>query len=120
MNAKAKLRLAVTLTVALLMTNQVAMARKQLDIDDKSKDKNTAAPTSNSGDDSPAPCASWTDPLNPARAALLCIHGLGLNSDAYSNLGKRLSHRGISVYAIDVRGFGSWMKSQGNSELDFN
>ena len=72
------------------------------------------------GDTTSAPCISWVDPLNPPRAALLCIHGLGLNSAAYRNLGTRLSHRNISVYAIDVRGFGSWMKSQGHTDIDYD
>ncbi|MBU6452852.1 MAG: alpha/beta fold hydrolase [Cyanobacteria bacterium REEB67] len=71
-------------------------------------------------DDSPAPCVSWVDPLTPPHAALLCIHGLGLNSGAFTNFGRRLSHRGISVYAIDVRGFGSWMKAGGSKKLDFD
>jgi alpha-beta hydrolase superfamily lysophospholipase/thioredoxin-like negative regulator of GroEL len=31
-----------------------------------------------------------------------------------------MSHRGIAVYAIDVRGFGSWWKAGGHSEVDFN
>jgi alpha-beta hydrolase superfamily lysophospholipase len=71
-------------------------------------------------DSSPAPCVNWVDPLSPPHAALLCIHGLGLNSDAFANFGRRLSHRGIAVYAIDVRGFGSWTKAGGNQKLDFD
>lgn len=65
------------------------------------------------------PFSCWIDPLNPPRAALLCIHGLGLNSDAYRNFGLRMSRRGVATYAIDVRGFGTWMKGKGTSELDF-
>jgi len=67
----------------------------------------------------PAPCLSWIDPHTAPQAALLCIHGLGLSSDAYTNLGRRLSRRGIATYAIDVRGFGSWMQLKGNDQIDF-
>jgi alpha-beta hydrolase superfamily lysophospholipase/thiol-disulfide isomerase/thioredoxin len=67
----------------------------------------------------PAPCLSWIDPHKTPKAALLCIHGLGLSSDAYTNLGRRLSRKGIATYAIDVRGFGSWMQLKGNDQIDF-
>jgi acylglycerol lipase len=126
MTAKANLRVFPVLALVLLLSSPMALAKK--DNEKKPRDKadkgstsaTSSSATSSSADTSPAPCASWSDPLNPPRAALLCIHGLGLNSDAYRNIGHRLSHRGIAVYAIDVRGFGSWMKSQGNTELDFN
>ncbi len=71
------------------------------------------------GNDS-APCVSWISPLVKPRAVLLCIHGLGLYSGSYANFGRRLSRLGISVYAIDVRGFGSWMKNGGHEQVDFN
>jgi alpha-beta hydrolase superfamily lysophospholipase/thiol-disulfide isomerase/thioredoxin len=77
--------------------------------DDKSTD------TSNN-----APCLSWVDPLQPTVCCLLCIHGLGLNSGSYDSFGQRMATHGIATYAIDVRGFGSWMKAQGHSEVDFN
>jgi acylglycerol lipase len=67
-----------------------------------------------------APCINWVNPLVPARAILLCIHGLGLNSNAYANFGKHMSRLGIATYAIDVRGFGSWMQAQGHAQLDFD
>jgi alpha-beta hydrolase superfamily lysophospholipase/thiol-disulfide isomerase/thioredoxin len=117
MTAKQYLRFLPVLASSLLLIVPGALAKN--DATDKNS-KAAVVDISGGGDDTPAPCVSWTDPLNPPRAALLCIHGLGLNSDAYRNFGRRLSHRGISVYAIDVRGFGSWMKSQGNTKLDFD
>ncbi len=54
------------------------------------------------------------------KALLLCIHGLGLYSGSYTNFGKHLSRLGISVYAIDVRGFGSWMRNGGHDQVDFD
>lgn len=68
----------------------------------------------------PAAFTSWVDPLNPPHAALLCIHGLGLNRDAYLDFATRMSRRGVATYAIDVRGFGAWMKAKGRDNLDFD
>jgi len=65
-----------------------------------------------------APCISWINPLVKPRLALLCIHGLGLYSGSYQAFGQQMARLGIATYAIDVRGFGSWMKSQGHSEVD--
>ena len=31
-----------------------------------------------------------------------------------------MSNKGIATYAIDVRGFGSWMKAKGNEDVDFD
>lgn len=69
--------------------------------------------------DSP-PCLSWISPVIKPRALLLCVHGLGLYSGSYANFGKRLSRLGINVYAIDVRGFGSWMRNGGHDQVDFD
>jgi len=50
---------------------------------------------------------------------LLCVHGLGFSSASYSEFGRTMARRGFAVYAIDVRGFGSWLKQPGGSKLDF-
>lgn len=67
-----------------------------------------------------APCRSWMLPGEKPIACLLCIHGLGLQSNSYEYFGKEQSRRGLAVYSIDVRGFGSWMQSGGKSKVDFN
>ena len=66
------------------------------------------------------PCLSWVDSEQPVRAVLLCVHGLGLHNGTYDAFGKRLSKLGYAVYAIDVRGFGSWMAAQGREKVDFD
>ncbi len=68
----------------------------------------------------PPPCRSWILPGEKPIACLLCIHGLGLQSNSYEFFGKEQSNRGIAVYAIDVRGFGSWMKAKGKSKMNFD
>lgn len=74
------------------------------------------------------PCRSWI--AQRPEACLLCIHGLGLQSNSYDYFAKETSkqdadtmarpRRGISVYAIDVRGFGSWMKAKGKEKVNFD
>lgn len=83
------------------------------------KNVNNASAT-RAPDASMAPCISWINPLVKPRFALLCVHGLGLYSRAYTDFGMRISRRGAAVYAIDVRGFGSWTKAHGHQDVDFN
>ena len=65
------------------------------------------------------PIASWHDQTVEPWAALLCIHGLGLHKESFAPLGKRLSSLGIATYAMDVRGFGSWMNTKEHRQVDF-
>jgi alpha-beta hydrolase superfamily lysophospholipase len=67
----------------------------------------------------PLPFRIWKHPAIPPRYGLLCIHGLGLYSNSYEDFAKRMIARGAIVYALDVRGFGAWMKSEGHAECDF-
>jgi len=67
-----------------------------------------------------APCRSWVNPNEKPIAALLCIHGLGLQSNSYEFFGQEQSKRGLAVYAIDVRGFGAWMSARGKTQVNFN
>jgi alpha-beta hydrolase superfamily lysophospholipase len=83
------------------------------------KEQALAVQNAAAGDKDAAPCISWTNPIVKPRAVLLCIHGLGLYSGSYQNFGVRMARQGISTYAIDVRGFGSWMKAQGHEEINF-
>lgn len=58
-----------------------------------------------------APAISWEPPDGKKPwAVLLCIHGMGLHKSAYEAFGKAMSRRGVTVFALDVRGFGSWCK----------
>ncbi|MCA9804982.1 MAG: alpha/beta fold hydrolase [Cyanobacteria bacterium HKST-UBA02] len=68
-----------------------------------------------------APCLSWKNPLvSRPSACVLCIHGLGLHSRSFEHFGKELARRRLAVFAIDVRGFGSWMKNPGEEKVDFD
>ncbi len=42
-----------------------------------------------------------------AQRVVVCVHGLGVNSEFFENLGKALAKDKIEVYAQDLRGFGN-------------
>jgi len=64
------------------------------------------------------PYRSWI-PVEKPSAVLLCVHGLGFSSESFTEFGRRMAGRGFAVYAVDVRGFGEWMKRQGENQVDF-
>jgi alpha-beta hydrolase superfamily lysophospholipase len=41
------------------------------------------------------------------QSVVVCVHGLGVNSEFFANLGEVLAKDGIDVYALDLRGFGN-------------
>ncbi len=58
------------------------------------------------------PFRCW--PAADPKAALIMVHGLGGHSDRYQECGNRWSPRGISVYAPDLKGFGTTDWPQGH------
>ena len=67
--------------------------------------------------DAKIPCMSWVD-KKPV-AIILAIHGFGLHKGTYDSFSRDLASMGVGVYAIDVRGFGSWVK-KGVNRIDFD
>lgn len=98
--------------------SQKNSSESQKSSSDKSERKNSERSGSD-GTKSEAPCLSWLNPLGKPRAIILCVHGLGLHSGSYEQFGKAMSQRGYAVYAVDVRGFGSWMAAKGREKCDF-
>lgn len=66
------------------------------------------------------PCLTWLDPNIETKAAILCVHGLGLHNGTYKAFAERMSKLGYAVYAVDVRGFGSWQEAMGRKKIDFD
>ena len=66
------------------------------------------------------PCIRWIDEAAEPRAVLLCIHGLGLHKGTYEDFGREMAKKGLITYAIDMRGFGSWIPKQKNALIDFD
>lgn len=52
-------------------------------------------------------------------AAIICIHGLGLENRAFFKAAEEFNKRGYIVYALDVRGFGSWSQTRGFEDIDY-
>lgn len=65
------------------------------------------------------PCRAWVPRGVKPKVVLLCVHGLGLNSSSYENFGQRMSKAGVPTFAVDVRGFGDWIKMKGKNTVDF-
>lgn len=67
-----------------------------------------------------APLLTWVEAGKQPKVVLLCIHGLGLHKGSYEAFGKEMSKNGISVVAIDMRGFGAWLESGKHTKTDFD
>lgn len=65
------------------------------------------------------PCLTWIDSNTEPKAAILCVHGLGLHNGTYKDFAERMSKLGYAIYAVDVRGFGSFKEAQGRKKIDF-
>lgn len=66
------------------------------------------------------PFVSWLPEASTVpKAAILCVHGLGLDNSSYIDFARQMAKRGYAVYAMDVRGFGSWLSAPGHENLQF-
>lgn len=66
------------------------------------------------------PVIGWLPTDKPTKAAILCVHGLGLDNHAFTPFGFQMSAKGYAVYAMDVRGFGAWLTTPGQEDLRLN
>lgn len=66
------------------------------------------------------PLISW-EPSGggKAKAAILCVHALGLENRAFEPFAKRMVAHNFAVFAMDVRGFGSWQSEMGTETVNF-
>jgi acylglycerol lipase len=65
------------------------------------------------------PCRAWVPKNVQPKVVLLCVHGLGLNSQSYEDFGQQMQKLGVGTFAVDVRGFGTWIKLKGKDKCDF-
>ncbi|MBX9877532.1 MAG: lysophospholipase [Candidatus Obscuribacterales bacterium] len=68
------------------------------------------------------PMMSWIDEKQKPKAYLVCIHGLGLHKGAFTAFAQRMNQLGFGVYAVDIRGFGSFHKDgdlSAHGHIDF-
>jgi alpha-beta hydrolase superfamily lysophospholipase len=66
------------------------------------------------------PVVAWANLKDLPKAAIVCLHGLGLENRAFFSTANELNKRGYIVYALDVRGFGSWTQTKGLETLDYS
>jgi pimeloyl-ACP methyl ester carboxylesterase len=66
-----------------------------------------------------SPAIEWSVSTGKPRAALLCLHGLGLHKGTFDTFGKRMAAAGIATYAVDLPGFGENKMPEGQ-RLDFD
>jgi acylglycerol lipase len=58
---------------------------------------------------------SWPVPEHQKPiAAIVSVHGFGLHKGAFDAFARRMNKENVAVYAMDVRGFGSWVKGDSN------
>lgn len=67
-----------------------------------------------------APGWVWANPEQPPAGLIICVHGLGLHHRSFDSFAKEMTKYGFVVIAFDVRGFGSYISSQGQEKLDLN
>ncbi len=72
------------------------------------------------GKSAPETTVCWRDDKVTPRMVFLCVHGLGLHKGSYAAFGQRMAASGAIVYAIDMRGFGSWLGSGQKGKIDFD
>jgi acylglycerol lipase len=73
----------------------------------------TGAVTEYSIEDSGSPVlASWKAEAGKQKAIILAIHGFGLHKYAFLPFAERMRLRGVSTYALDIRGFGGWAQAK--------
>jgi acylglycerol lipase len=68
-----------------------------------------------------SPPAFFWKPSGTPKAAVLCLHELGMHKGLFDDLGQRLAKQRVAVYAIDLRGFGGWTENKnGDTAMDLD
>ncbi len=65
------------------------------------------------------PLINWQG-SDPPRAAILCVHALGLENRAFTFFAKEMETKQFAIYAMDVRGFGAWQSEYGSETVSFD
>jgi alpha-beta hydrolase superfamily lysophospholipase/thiol-disulfide isomerase/thioredoxin len=103
----------------LLLNGNAVNAQSTAPSETKSETKESTQWTEKQRVGNDVPLEAWRDLSVTPWAAILCLHGLSLHAKNYADLGTRLAHLGLPTYAIDIRGFGSWQKTDLGYDLDF-
>jgi alpha-beta hydrolase superfamily lysophospholipase len=105
-----RLKLALSVLVSLLVSGSLTCRAQLMQLD---KEELPEAPAKHDKEATVTPCITWIDQDVPVKGYVLCVHGLGLHKGTYQQFGERMAKLGWGVYAVDVRGFGSFQKMPG-------
>lgn len=64
------------------------------------------------------PVVGWKS--DTPKAAIICIHGWGLENRAFTPFGQYMAKEGYAVYALDARGYGSWQAVKGQEDTVYS
>lgn len=112
---KSKLLLALSIFAAVSL--QITANAQMYELDNE-----PVAPSISVQDKEPGatPCMIWMPPGGPKKGILVAVHGLSLHKGCYKDFAERMNALGWGVYAVDVRGFGTFQKMEkGARKVDF-
>jgi alpha-beta hydrolase superfamily lysophospholipase len=105
--AKSLLALAVTFIAAISSVNAQSLRRQE------SSNPLDAVIGYSIGDSGVQSVSNWPVKPDEQKAIVVALHGFGLHKSVYQSLAEKFQTAGISTYAMDIRGFGSWSKNGG-------
>lgn len=115
----ALLLLFVSIRLPSLALERNSLIAQILKLEPLAADSNEESQESDSTKVDATPMMSWINSPENLKAAILCVHGLGLHKGTYAQFGERMAGQGYAVYAVDVRGFGSFLLMPGERKCNF-
>jgi acylglycerol lipase len=62
----------------------------------------------------------WPASTNEPKCILVCVHGMSLCAESFTNFGEIMSARGMSTYSVQLRGFGKDQERPGRTKVDLD
>src|ERR1700733_1256947 len=62
----------------------------------------------------------WQAKAGEPKCILVCVHGMSLCAESFTNFGEIMSTRDMTTYSIQLRGFGKDQYRPGRSKVDLN
>jgi acylglycerol lipase len=62
----------------------------------------------------------WPSTVGEPKCILVCVHGMSLCAESFTNFGEMMSAKGMSTYSVQLRGFGKDQDRPGRTAVDLN